>query len=384
MKTTLRERYAAASQAAHEIHDAAKAEDRPLTDEERAKFDELVAEATDLKGKAEQADADKIALADLETLAETPAGDKPAGSIGEQFVNSDQYKAMLASYGGKISDTAQRIQMDAVRVAEFHNALVTDPGFTAPTHRVAPESLEIIDLLSAITLIENAPSVIKTFTGAFTSAAATVAEGALKPEATLVWTPTTLTLETTAHHIPITNQALGHNPTLRTRIDGHLVNGVRAKLQADIAAVLALAVGMQTQAWDTDLTTTIRKAITLAQTGGAQIGAGPASVLISTGDAELIDLEQLAHAAYAPGQAPAQVQSLWRRPIVVSEAVPDGFAYVGDLKQVELYTGDAIQVTTGWIDQQFIENKLTILAEVEAKAGVFGAGALVKADLTAL
>ncbi|MEM9521566.1 MAG: phage major capsid protein [Actinomycetota bacterium] len=383
--TTLRERYAAAKQAAHDIHDAVKAEDRPFTDSERAEFDKLVAEATGLRSQIDQIDADRDALAGLDELVEpaTASTKKASGSIGEQFVASDGYKAMLAAQGGKISDTAQRISMDKVQIKDFQAALVTDPGFTAPTHRVAPESMEIIDLLQAITLIENAPEVIKTFTGTFVSAAADVAEGDAKPEASLSWTTTTLTMGTKAHWLPVTNQALGHNPTLRTRIDGHLVNGVRAKLQADVAAVMAAGTGMQVQAFDTDLTTTIRRAITKAQNGAAQIGAGPTSILISENDAETVDLEQIAHAAYAPGQAPAQVQSMWRRPIVTSAALPDGFAYVGDLRQVELYTGEAISVTTGWVDQQFIENKLTILAEVEAVAGIFGAGALVKTDLTA-
>jgi HK97 family phage major capsid protein len=378
---TLRERYAAAREAAHDIVNSAKAEDRPLTDDERAKFDEIVAEANELKAKVERADADERALADLDEIAKDPTIE--GKTIGEKLVNSPQYQAMIESYNGAQIPQGTRVQMGAVNVGSVKAALLEDPGFTAPSHRVAPATLDIIDLLQAITVIENSPPVIKTFTGVFTSAADDVAEGGTKPEASLVWTPTTLTLGTVAHHLPITNQALGHNPTLRARVDAHLVNGVRAKLQAKVATALAGAAGIQTQAFDTDLVTTLRRAVTKAQNGGAELGAGPTSILISANDAETLDLEQISNVVLSPGQTPAQATGIWRSPLVVSPSIPDGFAYVGDLKQVELHTGDGISVTTGWIDQQFIENSLTILAETEAVAGVFAAGALVKADLTA-
>lgn len=81
--------------------------------------------------------------------------------------------------------------------------------------------------------------------------------------------------------------------------------------------------------------------------------------------------------------APAQVNGIWRTPIVVTSAIASGFAYVGDLKQIKLYTAGGVNVTTGWQDQQFVENKLTILAETEAAAAVRLAAALVKTDLTA-
>lgn len=381
---TLRERYAAAAQAAHEIHAKAEAEDRPMNDDERAEFDSHVAEARELKAKVVQSDDDRGALNELGDLVpmDGEPSESPKGSLGERFLASPEYAALMKQHGGKISDSTQRVQMDAVRMGDFQAALLNDPGLTAPTHRVAPESLQIVDLLDVITVIPDSPSVIKTFTGAFVSAAAETAEGAVKPESSYTWTDETVTLATDAHHIPVTNQALGHNPTLRNRIDTHLVNGVRARLQARVAARLAAGTGMQAQAFDTDMTTTIRRAVTKADDGAAQLGAGPSSILLSTADAEAIDLEQLAHAAYAPGQGPQQQTSLWRRQIVTSANLPAGFCYVGDLSQIELHLGSDIQVTTGWIDDQFIRNQVTLLGEVEAAATIFGAGALVRTALS--
>ena len=70
------------------------------------------------------------------------------------------------------------------------------------------------------------------------------------------------------------------------------------------------------------------------------------------------------------------------RPIRAA-SLPSGYAYVGDLKQIELYTAGGINVMTGWIDDQFVKNSLTILGETESEGNVFNAPLLVKADVTA-
>ena len=378
---TILERYTAAKQAATEIHNKAKAADRPMSDDERVQFDAYVQEAEGFKAQHERALSDHEALRALNDLAELPptgaAEAKAYASLGEAFVNSDGYKDLMAQYGGKFP-AGQRVQMSAVQL-DIRNALVTDPGLTQPATRVTPAELAVVDLFQAITVIPDSPQAVKTFTSTWTDAAAVVAEGAIKPEASLAWSDVSFSLKTIAQWIPVTNQALAHNPTLRSRIDTYMVNGIQAKMQSDVAATLAASAGVQVQAFDTDLRTTIRKALTKAQKKAAQIGAGPASILMSAEDAETLDLEAMASAFAAPGQGPQQVQSAWRTPIVISGAIPAGFVYVGDLKQIELYTLGGINVTTGWVNDQFIRNSLTLLAETEARSNVFMAPALVKA-----
>lgn len=386
---TILERYTAAKQAATELHNKVRSEDRPMTDKERGDFNALIDEATGLKAQHERAVADQSALADLNDLAdlaERPTEtSSPAarGSWGDRFVDSAEYKRMLNSYGGNVP-SGTRVSMGSVSMGDIRNALISDPGFTNPDIEVVRTNPYTNNLFDAISIVPNSPQSFKTFTATFTNAAATVAEGAAKPESSLSWDPVTVTLETTAHWVPVTNQALSHESLVRDEIDTNLVNGVRAKLAGDVATVVAAAAGVQTQAYDTDLTTTIRKAITKAQTAAVTLGTGPIGILVSATDAETIDLEQLAYAAYAAGQAPQQVAGLWRTPLVVVPGFTAGYAYVGDLKQIKLHTGPGgVKVTTGWQGTQFIENKLTVLAETEAKARVRLAGALVKADLTA-
>lgn len=382
MPTTLDARLDSITAQAEALKETAKTENRQFTADEQATFDALIAEAKEVKAAMADHNAAADAIAEMRERPAEPAATAPTGSWGEQFVASAEYRALVDRFGGKLP-TGQRIEMSAVRLNGIQAALVTDPGIANPTVRVAPAELAVVDLFSAITVIEDSEQSVKTFTSTWTDAAAKVAEGDVKPEATLTWANVSLTLETIAQHVPVTNQALSHNPTLRSRIDVHLVNGVRAKMQAEVAAVLAAAAGVQVQAFDTDLRTTIRKALTKAQNAAASIGAGPASILISATDAETLDLEALAAATVSNGDGPQQVQTAWRTPLIVSAAIPAGQIYVGDAKQIELFTAGGISVMTGWVNDQFIRNQLTLLGETEAAANVFSAPALVKAATSA-
>lgn len=391
--STLKERYAAAKASATAIHDAAKADDRTFTDDERAAFDAALAEASELRAQIDAADADAERLAALVDVAPaaTPAPaanirvtERPSGSWGETFINSAAYRDMTARYAGQIP-ASERVQMERVVVGGVNAALITDPGF-APIQRdfIGGQSFAD-DMFTAIDLVDlGGERVIETYTATLTNAADDVAEGVLKPESSVAWTSTTVNLGTVAHWVPVTNQALASSPIVRNEIDVNLVSGVRAKLASNVATAVAGAAGVQAQAFDTDIRTTIRRAITKAQTAAATLGTGPISVLVSAADAETLDLEQLTNLVLAPGQSPAQASGIWRSPLVVSPTLPAGFAYVGDLKQVKLYTGGPVSVTTGWQGTQFVENKLTILAEVRAAPHVRQPSALVKADLTAL
>ena len=385
---TILERYKAEKQAATEIRNKAREEDRDMSTDERAEFEAHIDEATKLKAQHERVVEDDSALADLDDLADlaesaTKAPKAQSGSWGDRFIASDAYKGMIANYGGQVPSGVQ-VSMGKVSVGDIRNALITDPGFTQPSVEVVPTFGYTSNLFDAISVVPNSPQSFKTFTATFTNAAATVAEGGVKPESALSWTPVTVTLETSAHWVPVTNQALSHEVLVRDEIDTNLVNGLRAKLAADVATVVAAGVGMQTQAFDTSITKTIRKAITKAQKAAETLGTGPIGILISADDAETLDLEQIANAAYAPGQTPQQATGIWRTPIVVTAALVSGFAYVGDLKQIKLHTGSGgFSITTGWQGTQFIENKLTILAETEAKARLRLAGALVKTDVVA-
>ncbi len=384
---TLTERLAEIRAQATTIVDVADSEGRPLNADEQARFDALVEQGAPLRNAIEAQVAARNALDDMATDSPAPrattTGGRPS-SLGQRFIDSPVMQNLRRQYPNGIP-SGTKVETGSVNLGRISNALLTDPGLTPPLHVIdAPTGVAVMTLMDAITVIDDAPPTIKHYTAAFTNAAAVVAEGVAKPEATLTWTPVTLNQEVVAHWIPVTNQSLSHNALMRGIIDAFLVNGVRARVQTEIATDLAAWAGLGTQAFSTDLRTTLRRAVTKAQTAGAIIGAGPISIAISATDAETLDLEQLANIVLSPGEMPQQGNNIWRAPlIVVASGLASGFAYVGDLKQVVWYTSGDVNVSVGTTGTQFIENERTILAETEGITGVVGAAAIIKADLTA-
>lgn len=386
--STLTARLAEIRAEANSIVDVADAAARPLNAEEQARFDALIASGKPIRDAIEAQSAVHAALNDLRHDDPTPRATGPAATargrvdFGQAFVDSEVMANLRAEYPSGIPGS-RRITTGAVNVGRISNALLTDPELTPHLDVIdAPTGVAVMDLMSAITVITGAPKNIDHHTATFTNVAAVVAEGVAKPEATLAWAEIPLVQQVVAQWIPVTNQALTHNAMLRGIINSFLVNGVRAKTQANVAAGLAAWAGLATQAFSVDLRTSLRKAITKAQTNGAIIGAAAPSILISATDAESLDLEQIASVVLAPGQMPQQGSNIWRAPLIVSPNLASGFAYVGDMKQVVWYTTGDVNVSVGLQGTQFIENKQTILAETEGITGVLGAGAIVKADLT--
>ena len=385
----LREQYAAARKAAQEIHDRATGEGRAKTEDEQAKFDAHLEEAKRLKAIIDQIDADNAAMGELgDALAAddddvaTPQGRTP----GERFVNSDAYKQMKAQYAAGLP-AGSRVQMaGSVSVGSFRNAVTVSTSTTPPLHRIAPAELSVIDIFDVVNIIEDAPDTIKVFRTSFENNADVQTPGEEKQESNLTITPVTVNLDTIAHHTPVNNQTLWHNSMLRNRIDVHMINGVRAKAQAEGAAALVAEIDggdIQQQGFDTDIATTLRKAVTKAMRGALAIGGTTdLSVVLSPEDHEALDLELLEAMVAMAGQELRQTQGIWRARVVPLYGLTQGVAFVGDMRQVDFYVGvNGITVTTGWVDDQFIRNQQTILAEMEAATAVLGAAAICAADL---
>lgn len=385
----LREQYAAARKAAQEIHDKATAEGRAKTEEEQTQFDAHLDEAKRLKAMIDQIDADNAAMGELgDALASddddvaTPKGRTP----GERFVNSSEYQAMKAGYAGG-PPAGTRVQMaGSVSVGKFRNAVTVGTSTTPPLHRIAPAELSVIDIFDVVNVVEDAPDTIKVFRTSFTNNADIQTPGEDKEESNLTITPVTVNLDTIAHHTPVNNQTLWHNAMLRNRIDVHMINGVRAKAQAEVAAALVAEIGggaIQQQGFDTDIATTLRKAVTKAMRGALAIGGTTdLSVVLSPEDHEALDLELLEAMVALAGQELRQTQGIWRARVVPLYGLTEGVAFVGDMRQVDFYVGtQGITVTTGWVNDQFIKNQQTILAEMEAATAVLGAAAICAADL---
>jgi HK97 family phage major capsid protein len=415
---------------ARALAEKAETEGRDFNDEERAGvkrlFDEAKALAADLKAVA----ADDEALAGLFELGKGIGTDEPrlpalAGegkSTGARFVDgvADYLKQVIPT-SGRIPEKA-RISTPAVGFKGLDDltgrgakAILTGTSDTQAGALITAQRLGILDfgalqrevtLLDVITRGETGSDAVEyaRVTG-FTNNAAPTAEAAgvqpfvvgagnvegAKPQSDMTLVKITETVKTVAHWMPATKRALSDAAQLRTLIDNFLLYGLNEELEDQIVSgdgngenfegILGVS-GVQAQAFDTDLITSIRKAITKVRVNGK---ASANAVALHPNDDERLDLtKDLEGRFYFGGPVDEGVPRIWRRPRVVSEAVPEGTAIVGDFRFAVLWDREdaAIQATDSHADF-FIRNLVAILAELRAAFGILRPAAFCTVDLTA-
>ena len=435
MKDTTRAQILAELKAARDIADAAVAADRDLTGEERGKVDAHLKLATELKAR----DANQAELAkQLSDLSDgiglnTPPDDKPEPvgyvplgkgndntkrkGLGETFVGSPEFKALMSNApNGRFGEqtkvgTSQpfgvKDLLTGVNRTTSAGALLTpqqlgllDPFYQRPlTIRdlVTPgtTATDTIEYVKLVSVTNNAAAVAEATTSAVIGSgdpAVTTVQGGLKPESAMVFEKATTNVKTLAHWIPATKRALSDASQIQTLIDAFLIYGLDEELEDQIVSgngvgenLLGVSAtsGIQTQAAPAGAETifdTTRKARTKVQIGGRSI---PTAYVFNPINWQTIDLLRDGNERFY-GAGPFQVSTptLWGLPVVESEAVPAGTAYVADWRKAVLWDRQqaSIQVTDSHSDF-FIRNLVAILAELRAAFGILRPSAFVKITL---
>ncbi len=391
---------------AREIVEKALVEGRPMTEEERNKSMNMVDEAK--QGLDDAALERKIA--ELQAAAakgeDETTQPEQKGSFGEQFANSNEFKSWMKQVApnGHIPESAKGFSSPAFQVnMPFEKkAVITGlsdtsagafiqndaTGIYAPMGR---KPLKLRDLISVRStnsdLVEFVQQTAQVTQAAFvaeaTSAAAPTvnssthavtpnAGGGYKPEGSMAFLKVTTPVETVAVWIPVTKRALADSAQLRGIIDQELRDAILDKIESNILfgqatpdfVGVAETAGILSQSFSSSILTTARKAITnLAENG---LEPNPTAFVMSPGDWEAVELALFAAAPYLPYQ-----QSMWRIPVVESQYVTSGTAYLGNWKQAVMW--DRQQVTISVSDSHadfFIRNLVAILAEARAAFGV--------------
>ncbi|MFF9554586.1 phage major capsid protein [Streptomyces albus] len=402
---------------------AAKADEegRDFTDDERGQVTEHMAKAKEAKAGLEQAKADGdmrsalkelgdgIALNEKQQERRTPSGlivPDSKTSLGETFVKSAEYSALLAQAPNGVFQEKQRIQSMPVG----YKALVTGASDTSGGawvfndvigQRVGLDAFQrplvLRDVVSSGTTTSDTVEYVR-MTGTTNSAApvpeatATTGTSGTKPESGLSAAKITTPVRTIAHWIPITKRALSDAAQVRTLIDNFLRYGLEEELEDQMISGdgtgenfegLANVSGVQAQAWDTNLLTTTRKAKTKVRLVGRSVAN---AYLLNPADVEAIDLLQDNEARFYFG-GPSGVGTagtLWGLPVIETEAVPAGTGYVGDFRKAILWDREQASITmTDSHADFFVRNMVAILAEMRAAFGVVQPNAFVEIDLTA-
>jgi HK97 family phage major capsid protein len=433
MRTSLKDAIKSEIVAAQAATDAAIKDDRELTDVERDTINAHLAKAEEMQKRGEEESAlmakmtaltDGIKVGDDDTplgivkgaTPPTPesAAAKARASIGEQFITSAEYKSMLAAApNGTFSEKA-RVQSQPFGVKTLltganhttgAGALVQndyrgllDPFYQRPLSirdLVAPGNTtsDTIEYVRLVSVTNAAKPVAEATSSAFIDGTTvTPAMGGLKPESAMAFQKDVTTVKTIAHWIPATKRALADAAQIRTLIDQFLRYGLEEELEDQMVAGdgtgenflgIANTPGIQTEGpagAGEDVFDVTRRARRKVQLGGR---AMPTAYVFNPIDWEAVDLARNdANDFYGAGPFALTAPRLWGLPVVESEAVPAGFAYVGAWNYAVLYDREqaSVQATDTHADF-FTRNLVAILAELRAAFAVLRPAAFVKIDV---
>jgi HK97 family phage major capsid protein len=389
-----------------------------MPNEDREQVKKLLEQVDGLEGKLatlEDAEARRRRILQTRDKLNKPArdswrpdygdGDVPEGKMispGQQFLDSLEYRSLKQS--GKFASNLSKVEM-GVTMAEGTSllewsgkALLTGAGTTSGHPFVIrdrqPGYLDLLQQpLNVIDLIPRNPTTSDTIEyvreDTFTNSAAFVAEATgftattlggtgVKPESALAYSTQTATVRTMAHWIPVTNRMLDDAPAIRGVIDGRLLFGLEQKLQSqivsgagtgeDLTGILNTAgVGVVGRGTDSQIDALYKGRTQVTWTGLGR----PSAFVLNPTDWQTIRLSRESTATATPGTylfgppSATGVATLWGIPVVEDPNITLGTGLVGDFNQgVTLFDREQGAVRVGTVNDQFIRNMQTILAEL--------------------
>jgi len=388
---------------AKQIAADAAAEGRPLNDAERATVEQALAGAKALKADAELRNAVEALGAEIGSAK--PAADAPKGNTaGERLVNDPSFKAWHAaatqtgSFDGRsvtnspfvpvagmkatitgASDDYAGTLVDAFRVPGADASYARDNSVLAQLSATRVNS-DVVDLAR----------VLYYGGGASVNNAAGVAEGTAPSESTMKFEKVSIPVRDFRAFLPVSNRALADVAQLGGLVDAFLRSGILEAVEDEIVSgdgsgetiegILEVS-GTQSVAFDTDLLTTIRKAITAVRyTGNAR---GALAVAMHPADMEQLDLLADSGTFYFGGPAANVTPTVWGIPRIASVAIPEGTAVVGEWSQGMLFERAPIAIQLAPQHSDFATRGLTaVVASWRGTFGVMQPAKFAIADLT--
>lgn len=152
-----------------------------------------------------------------------------AKSLGQHFVDSASYKGVDGSKnreGLRIRATIGGEAVKAITSATGSGRSLTAPDYRVNEPAMLPwQTLTVRDLVAPGNTNENA--VYYPRMTSRTNAAATVAEGALKPESSMAFESVIAPVQTLAHYFLISRQIMDDAPALASSIDAEARSGLK-------------------------------------------------------------------------------------------------------------------------------------------------------------
>ncbi|PWE26995.1 phage major capsid protein [Pararhodobacter marinus] len=347
-------------------------------DEALIKMNELGAQVTELAQKLARGGGD---------------GKAEAKSIGTQYVESEDFKSWAEGRPrqGKADMAVKATITTSTTDAAGSVGAATDRTRLPGLQELPQRRLTVRDLISP-GRIDNAALEYIRETG-FTNNAAPVAEGAAKPGSDIQLELITTSAKVIAHWMKASKQALADVSMLSSLIDQRLLfglalveenqilhgDGTGQNLHGIVPQALAYTVPPELVAEDLTVIDTLR--IAMLQAVLAEFPAtGHVLNPIDWASIELTKDTTGRHIIGAPkGEAAA---SLWRLPVVETQAITAGKFLTGAFKLgAQVYDLWDSRIETGFVNDDFTRNLVTILAEERIALAVNRPEAFVYGDL---
>lgn len=360
-----------------------------LSEETRAKVDELLTEQGALRANLQNAEQ---LLAKLEQ--DGGGGREHVQSLGEQFTANDEFQAWAQRPGARFGMDVKNVVTSGGTSAG--DLIVPDrvPGIKAP----GLQRLTIRDLLNWVRTGSNSVEFVRE-TG-FTNNAAPVSENptGLKPESNITFEADSAPVVTIAHWIHASKQVLSDVPMLQGYIDGRLRYGLR--LKEELQLLKGSGVGLNIDGLYTQASAYANPGVTvqaetrldrlrlaLLQVELAEAWAD--AMVISPIDWAAIELTKTDDNAYLFANPRGQnLPGLWGRNVVPTVAMDAGEFLVGAFGggiAAEGHDREDISLSIATQDDRdFVKNMVKILVEERVALTVYRPEAFVKGDFAGL
>jgi HK97 family phage major capsid protein len=335
--------------------------------------------------------------AQMDTLAQKAArqggaDDAPERSLGEQFVESEGFKAFQA--GGFSRGDKADLRVKATLTTATTNAAGSVGGGVQAARldgiQALPQRrLTIRDLITPGRMDGNTLEYVQE--KVFTNNAAPVAEGATKPESDLQFEVKTTSAKVVAHWTKASRQALDDVSQLRSIIDQRLLFGLAYKEEVQLLngdgtgqnlsglIVNSTAFAAPTGLAATQSIDTMRLAMLQAA-----LSEYPATAhVMNPIDWTRIEIQKDGDGRYIIGNPQGTIApTLWSLPVVATQAIAQDKFLTGAFQLgAQLFDRWDARVEVGYVNDDFIKNLVTILAEERLALAVYRPQAFIYGDL---
>lgn len=317
-------------------------------------------------------------------------GDEGQKSIGQQFTDSEGFKAFIASGGIKTSRDAHAFSLKAITSATAGAG--DDPERLAGIVADPEMRMTVRDLITPGTTESSSLQYLQE-TG-FTNNAAATAENTRKPESNIEFEPKNANVITIPHFIKATKQILDDFKQLQSYIDGRLRYGL--KLAEELQMLKGSGVGNNLLGLYTAASayaapivipgTLTRIDILRLALLQAELAEYPSTgIALHPADWTAIELTKDTTGGYifANPQSLAQ-PGLWGRPVVTTPAMTVDTFLVGAFKLgAQVFDREQANVVIATMNEDdFVKNMITIRAEERLAMTVYRPEAFVKGKVT--